>query len=176
MRNNVEKTNGRRSVHPGKSHREINRRRQKTDERHKSRRKEKNRRRNIRRQESERSVVFHLHRTIVHFFPNLFDCIKEIEGCRKKSEYSLTEIIVSSVAMFIFISGSRNEFNNLREDGKFRKNYEKLFKLRLPHPDTADNVMRHLPEEALEKLKQRLIYVLIEKRSLHKYRFMINIL
>lgn len=172
MKNNAEKANGRRSVHPGKSHREINRRRHKISEKHKLRRKEKNRRRNIRKQESERRVVFHLHRTIVHFFPNLFDYIREIEDYRSKSEYSLTELIVSSIAMFIFISGSRNEFNNLREDGKFRKNYEKLFKLRLPHPDTADNVMRHLPEEALEKLKQRLIYALIEKRSLHKYRFM----
>jgi hypothetical protein len=107
----------------------------------------------------------------MHFFPHIFEYMREIEDYRKKSEYTLTEIITACIAMFIFTAGSRNEFNNMREEGKFKKNYKKLFKLAIPHPDTVDNVMRQLPEDMLQKLKEQLVKVLIEKKSLHKYRF-----
>ena len=102
----------------------------------------------------------------------MFEYIREIEDYRDKSTYSLVEIIVACIAMFIFTAGSRNAFNNIRQEGKFKKNYWKLFKLMPPHPDTVDDVMRVLPEEELEKLKVKLINSLMEKRSFHKYRFM----
>ena len=74
--------------------------------------------------------------------------------------------------MHLFKSDSRNSFNNLRQEAKFKKNYENLFHLRLPHPDTVDNVMRHLPEEVLEQLKKKLLCSLLDMKSLHKYRYL----
>ena len=158
---------------PGKSLPDRKRqRRAAAAERQRTRRQAKKKRLKIRKQELQRSVVYQLYRTITHFFPDMFEYIREIEDYRGKSTYSLVEIIVACIAMFIFTAGSRNAFNNIREEGKFKKNYWKLFKLMPPHPDTVDDVMRVLPEEELEKLKVKLINSLMEKRSFHKYRFM----
>ena len=114
-------------------------------------------------------LIFH---RIHQYFPGLFDRIALIEDVRKKSEYKLTEIIMAGIAMFIFKEGSRNAFNNDRNDGGFQANYRKLFNLRLPHMDTVDKVMRLLKEDELEKLKTWMIKVLLSKKTLHKFRFL----
>lgn len=116
-------------------------------------------------------VVEQIFKTIVHFFPDLFDNMRKIEDYRKKSDYELAELIMACVAMFIFKEGSRNAFNNDRQEGKFKKNYEKIFKLRLPHMDTVDKVMRNLAENVLEELKVKIIRILLEKKVFHKFRF-----
>jgi len=122
--------------------------------------------------EEKRGIVIQLCKTIRHFFPDLFLWLKEIEDFRRKSEYELAELITACITMHLLKSGSRNSFNNLRKEAKFKKNYENLFHLRLPHPDTVDNVMRHLPEEVLEQLKKKMLCSLLEMKSLHKYRFL----
>jgi hypothetical protein len=116
-------------------------------------------------------VVQQIFKTIVHLFPHLFDEMRKIEDYRKKSNYELVELIMAGVAMFIFKEGSRNAFNNDRQEGKFRKNYERVFKLRLPHMDTVDKVMRKLAENELEELKVKIVRILLEKKVLHKFRF-----
>ena len=111
-----------------------------------------------------------MHRAIQHFFPDLIEQINQIEDYRKKSEYSLVELITACIAMFLFKEGSRNAFNNDREEGYFQKNYEKIFNMRLPHMDTVNDVMLCLNEKELEKLKTTLVRTLIEKKVLHKFR------
>jgi hypothetical protein len=44
--------------------------------------------------------------------------------------------------------------------------------MRLPHMDTVDRVMRKLKEKELEELKTTMVRNLLEKRSLHKFRFL----
>jgi len=121
--------------------------------------------------EAKQDVVGQLHKTIQHFFPNLYEWMREIEDFRRKSSYELAEVITASIAMFIFKSGSRNALNNQRQEKHFKKNYVKLFKLDLPHPDTVDRVMRRLPPECLEKLKHKMVQTLLNKKAFHKYRF-----
>jgi hypothetical protein len=58
--------------------------------------------------------------------------------------------------------------NNQRQAHKFKSQYRKLFKLRLPHMDTVDRVLRRLPGEALGRLKQRMIQALLAKKALHR--------
>jgi DNA integrity scanning protein DisA with diadenylate cyclase activity len=94
-------------------------------------------------------IVQQLFKTIVHFYPTLFDEMQEIEDYRKKSNYKLAELITACIAMFIFKESSRNAFNNDRIEGKFKRNYEKVFKMRLPHMDTVDKVVRKLAENEL---------------------------
>jgi hypothetical protein len=72
--------------------------------------------------------------------------------------------------LFVFQQGSRNALNNKREEEKFRKHYERLFKLRLPHLDTVHRVLCRLPEAELEQLKHSLVKTLLAKKVLPKYR------
>ena len=117
-------------------------------------------------------LTYIISKTINHFFPDLFDRICEIEDFRKKSEYKLVELITACIAMFLFKEGSRNALNNDRDEENFKVNYEKLFHMRLPHMDTVDNVMRKLKESELESLKTNMIRNLLQKKSLHKFRFL----
>jgi hypothetical protein len=107
------------------------------------------------------------------YFPDLFGRLQDIEDVRKKaSKYEQAEILVACLVMFLFKEGSRNAMNNDRKEGKFRDNYVKLFKMRLPHMDTVDEVMRRLQPEELEALKRRLVQLLLTRRTLHKFRFL----
>jgi len=117
-----------------------------------------------------KAVVCELFKTINHFFPDLFEQLRQIEDCRHRSDYALSEILMAAIALFIFQQGSRNAFNNLRQEAKFAKHYRRLFKLRLPHLDTVHRVLCRLADEVLEQLKHRLVKTLLEKKVLHKYR------
>ncbi len=118
------------------------------------------------------NLIYQLYQTIIHFFPDLFDRMRQIEDHRKKGEYELAALITACIAMFVLKEGSRNAFNNDRKEGKFAKNYKKIFKMPLPHMDTVDNVMRELKEDELEELKKHMVRNLLEKKTLHKYRFL----
>ena len=120
--------------------------------------------------QQKRNLVYQLHQTILHFFPNLFDLLNDVEDCRKRSTYSITEILMAGLALFLFKKGSRNALNNLREENQFKKNYYRLFKCRLPHLDTVDKVMRALPEKFLEELKDKLVQILLQKKMWHSQR------
>ena len=48
------------------------------------------------------------------------------------------------IVMPITKSDYRNAFNNNRHEGNFKSNYQKIFKMRLPHMDTIDNVMHRI--------------------------------
>jgi len=116
------------------------------------------------------NVVLQLFNTINHFFPDLFERMREIEDCRKKSEYELVELIMACIVMSITKSDSRNAFNNDRQEGNFKSNYHKIFKMRLPHMDTVDNVMRRIATDEIERLKIQMIRTLLKKKTLHKFR------
>jgi len=120
-----------------------------------------------------KSITFQLIQTVSHFFPDLFDRVRQIEDCRKKtSDYEPAELIIAGIAMFLFKEDSRNAFNNDGQEEFFSKNYKKIFKMRLPHMDTVDAVMRVLKENELEELKTSMVRNLLEKKSLHKFRFL----
>jgi hypothetical protein len=117
-----------------------------------------------------KEMIFSLCKTISHYFPDLYGRIGELEDCRKKKHYELAELVMACVLMFIFRKGSRNAMNNERTEEDFVRNYEKMFKIRLPHMDTVDNVMRILDERQLEKLKTEMIRILIRKKTFHRHR------
>ena len=116
------------------------------------------------------AVLYELCKTIHHVFPNLFDQLRQVEDCRQKSEYTLVEILLAGIMLFVFQEGSRNALNNKRDEKKFKQHYERLFKLRLPHLDTVHRVLCRLPDAELEQLKHTLVKTLLEKKMLHKYR------
>jgi hypothetical protein len=79
---------------------------------------------------------------------------------------------MAAISMYLFKQGSRNAMNNERAEEKFKSNYEKIFKIRLPHMDTVDKVIRLLNEDQLEKLKTVLVKVLIKRKVFYKFRFL----
>ncbi len=128
------------------------------------------RRRSARKQ--GKNIVCQLYQTIHHCFPDFYERIGELADCRQKSSYELTEIVIAGIALFLFKEGSRNAFNNQREEKRFEKNYRRLFKCRLPHLDTVHNVFKRLAESELETLKRSLVKCLLEKKVWHSQRFL----
>lgn len=116
------------------------------------------------------AMVGELFKTLSHFFPDLFEQLRQIEDCRRRANYALSEILMAAIALFIFQQGSRNAFNNLRQEAPFQKHYRQLFQRRLPHLDTVHRVLCRLADEPLEQLKQWLVKTLLEKKALHPYR------
>lgn len=110
-------------------------------------------------------------KTIKHFFPKFKHSLRKIEDYRKHPDYELSEIIMGAISMFLFKKDSRNAYNNERINSSFASNYEKLFNFSLPHMDTVEGVFRIISPEELENFKVKLVQELIEKRSLHKWRF-----
>jgi hypothetical protein len=116
--------------------------------------------------------MFRLKKTIDHHFPDLYEQIESIPECRKQPQYTLLELIVAGITMFLFKKGSRNALNNERSEWKFCENYKRLFKARLPHMDTVEDVMKVLDERHIECLKVELVKGLLVKKVLRKYRLL----
>lgn len=117
-------------------------------------------------------IVYQVYKTILQYFPDLFNRISELPDYRERKQYEIAELVIGAIAMFLFKEGSRNAMNNDRKETKFSKNYCRLFKLKLPHMDTVEDLFRILEEEELEALKAALVAGLIEQRVLRKFRFL----
>lgn len=109
-------------------------------------------------------------KTIRHYFPDLFDRMNLFEDHRKRKAYSVAELVTGCIALFLFKEASRNAINNDRKELQFRKNYERTFKLSLPHMDTVDDFLRLLSVDELEHFKAAMIGHLIEQKVLHQFK------
>jgi len=113
-----------------------------------------------------------IYNTIRHFLPDFFERLHDLPDLRKKCDYEISEIIFSAIAMHIFKEGSRNAFNNDRSEENFKSNYQKIFKKKLPHMDTVNDVLKVIPEEALEILNASFVRQLIEKKVFKKFNLL----
>lgn len=66
--------------------------------------------------------------------------------------------------------GSRNKMNCEGDHQNFKKNFKKLFGIKLAHMDTTNNLLEKLDEKYLEICKTKLIQKLLKTRVLHKYK------
>ena len=113
-----------------------------------------------------------MYRTICLHFPDLFAWMREVEDCRKKaSDYELAAHLTACLAMFLFKSGSRNQYNQNREDIQFQKNYKRLFGFAMPHGDSVQNVMALLQVSQIEHLKQKMVQILLQRKTFHNSRY-----
>ncbi|MGK5092774.1 hypothetical protein WDW89_12265, partial [Deltaproteobacteria bacterium TL4] len=113
------------------------------------------------------------HQTLVHFFPDLYDRLDGLTDPRKESDYSMSELVMSAVTMFLFRRTSRNGMNLCRDDGNFESNYYRVFSdHRLAHMDTVDEVFRVLSPGELERLQVELVKLLIEHKVLCSFRLL----
>lgn len=98
--------------------------------------------------------------------------IQGLKDPRKRKEYTLAELVIGGVMLFVFKEGSRNAFDNDRKEKVFRKNYQRAFKLRLPSTDATEDLFRLFDSRELETLKSLLIKELVSRKVFHKFRFM----
>jgi len=117
-------------------------------------------------------IAVDLRRTIDHFVPDLYVRLENVVDPRARRGYTMTEILLGCLFMFICKQGSRNAMNLDRDNTIFAQNFEKLFGKRLPHMDTVDDVLVLLDNHELERLKASLVATLIEKKVFGKYRLL----
>lgn len=91
---------------------------------------------------------------------------------RKRRYYDTAELVMGSIALFLFKEDSRNAINNDRREEKFRKNYQRIFKRRLPHMDTVNDFLRLLSADELEHFKADMISSLLEQKVLHRFKLL----
>jgi hypothetical protein len=120
--------------------------------------------------QENRNLIFRLQKTIRHYFPDLYDRLREIPDCRSTHEYELVELLGAGLFLFLFKKGSRNAMNNDRDEPEFQRNYTKLFTLKLPHMDTVDDVLAALDPTHLERLSVTLMQVILAKKTLRPFR------
>ena len=97
--------------------------------------------------------------------------MRAVDDCRKKaSSYELAAHLTACLAMFLFKSGSRNQYNQYREDIRFKTNYRRLFGFSMPHGDSVQNVMDLLDIFQIEQLKHKMVQVLIQRKTFHSSR------
>ena len=118
-----------------------------------------------------KDLALEVTKTVQHHFPGMYRRMEDIADPRKNKQYRISEIVFGAISLFLFKCGSRNAYDNLIEEKKFRKNYTKLFGLHLPKLDAVADVLKQLPEAELEELKNDMIHTLIEKRVFDKWRY-----
>lgn len=77
-----------------------------------------------------------------HRFGDLPSSLSVLADTRKRKDYSMEEIVMGAISIFLFKFGSRNSINNKRREEAFVENYEQTFGCRLPHQDTIAEVLR----------------------------------
>ena len=120
-------------------------------------------------------LLRHIEKTIKHFCPKLSEHIdySYTDPRRVKSvKYKLSEVLLATVFMYMMRTPSRNDMNEERTNIIFKSNYEKYFKLKLPHMDTVNNVLEALDPSILESIKRHIIKQLLSKRTLHKFKLL----
>ncbi len=91
-------------------------------------------------------LIFEIAKIVKHHFPDFYQNLEKLENPRKQSHYDIDEIIFAAISMFLFKSGSRNNYDNFRKTGKFVKNFYKVFGLRLPSMDAVADVIKEMLE------------------------------
>ena len=104
-------------------------------------------------------------------FPDLSKELSSISDPRKGEHYSIEELVMAAVVLFILKCSSRNDFNNKCQNEQFRRNYYRMFSLELPQMDAVNDLFKKLDDSEMQAIRCRLISSLIEKRVFHKFRF-----
>jgi hypothetical protein len=107
-------------------------------------------------------------------FPDFAGRLNTLTDPRSGAEYSIEELVMAAIVLFMFKCDSRNDFNNKLKDEKFAKNYQLTFRMRVPGMDAVNDLFEKLNPEEFEKIHCRLINALIEKRVFHRLRFYNN--
>ena len=123
-------------------------------------------------QEQGESLLNEYSRQIKKRLPDLPEVLSSVEDPRKRHDYSMEEILMGGLSMFMLKQGSRNSINNKRREESFTSNYARHFRLRLPHQDTVADVLSELDPDKLDSIKAHLMSEQFEQKWLRGYRLL----
>jgi hypothetical protein len=109
--------------------------------------------------------VLHCH------FSDLQPRMSSLSDPRKGITYSIEELVMAAIVLFLLNCDSRNDFNNTTKNEQFRQNYYRMFHLELPQMDAVNDLFEKINTEEMENIRCRLINKLIDKRVFHRFRF-----
>lgn len=118
-----------------------------------------------------KSVIYQTAKIIWQYFSGMTGQLRELPDPRRRQHFSIDEIVMGGISMFLFKEGTRNAFNNDRTEPRFRENYQKIFNMRLPHMDTVNDVFLLSDVNSFETLKFNSISALLRKKVLAGQRF-----
>ena len=104
-------------------------------------------------------------------FSDLSSLIRNFNDPRIGIEYTIEELLMAAIVLFVLKCDSRNSFNHKVKDENFCKNYYRIFRLSVPHMDAVNDLLAAIKTEVLEDLRCHVLQRLIEKRVFHQYRF-----
>jgi hypothetical protein len=110
--------------------------------------------------------VMHCH------FADLSARLSDLVDPRKFETYTIEEMVMPAIVLFILECDSRNSFNIKAREKKFCKNYRQFFGQELPHMDAINDLFKCLDFNEMEEIRCCLISILIEKKIFHKFRFL----
>lgn len=102
--------------------------------------------------------------------PELESLLEALPDWRKFPQYTVRELSMGVIFIFLFKRGSRNNADNTNRKGNFSKNLTKVFGCRIPDTDTSHLLMEHLSTEILEKIKQSIVQKLIRDKTFTRWR------
>jgi dipeptide/tripeptide permease len=120
---------------------------------------------------SGRVMLWNIKKVLHCHFSDLSAHLCELEDPRKCEMYTIVEMVMSAIVLFILNCQSRNAFNIKARENMFHNNYRRLFALELPHMDAINDFFKLLDFKKMEEIRCQLVSRLIEKRVFHKFRF-----
>jgi len=121
--------------------------------------------------ESSRIMLWQIKKILHCHFPDLSRRLLGLCDPRKAEQYTIEELVMAAIVLFLLKCDSRNDFNNKSKDEQFSANYRRMFGLNLPHMDAVNELFEQMLPYEMENIRCRLINALIEKRVFHKIRF-----
>ncbi len=113
-----------------------------------------------------------LSKVLSQHFPDLEQRLDNLPDERIRKTYKMSEIIFAAIMLYVLQGQSRHGMNQNRKTAKFKHNYERAFKLRLPHMDTVTAVLEHLAPSELEKISIEWVKRLLDSRIFHRHRLL----
>lgn len=120
---------------------------------------------------SGKVILWNIKKVLHCHFADLSTRLSALTDPRKSETYTTGEMVMSAIVLFILDCHSRNAFNNKAREEKFRENYQRMFKLKLPQMDATNDLFKSLDFKEMEEVRCCLISTLIEKHVFHKFRF-----
>jgi hypothetical protein len=102
--------------------------------------------------------------------PGLKSLLEDLPDWRKQPQYTVRELAMGVILIFLFKRGSRNNADNTNRKGNFSRNSTKVFGCRIPDTDTSHLLMEYLSPEILEKIKQSIVQKLIRDKTFARWR------
>lgn len=122
--------------------------------------------------QSSKAALSTLNNLLTNKFSSVIQNFEKIPDPRKKAAYSIGDILGGALSMFLLKTESRNCYNNLWREDRFRANIKSNLGFDLPHADTFDSVLRKISPSSIERIINSYVSRLIASKTFSKHRLL----